>query len=255
MKKTIILSIILFTVLLSSCEYDNYDAPNLTFKGNIVYNGNKYVFDGNPSFGVITLVQKGFGKVDVGTNVRIDENGAFTQLIFPGDYWLTLANNPYPFEFKDFKSKGVGLGYDSIPMTINSDVVKDIEVTPYYQISNFALTLNGGNIVASFKIKKTPGTINAAPKVIRARCFLSTSTIVNSATTFSVQKINPIAITADSANIVMPNMSISTGSPSYRSMYVNNFRDYAYCRVALELLNTPNYYIFSETLKIEGLPQ
>lgn len=251
MKQIVFFSIILFTVILSSCEYDNYDAPNLTIKGNIVYNGNKYVFDGNPSFGVITLVQKGFGKIDAGTNVRIDENGAFTQLIFPGDYWLTLANNSYPFEFKEFKSKGVGLGYDSIPMTINSDVVKDIEVTPYFQISNFALSVSSGKIVANFKVKKTLGTINVAPKVIRARCFLSTSSLVNSATTFSSQVIKSIT---DSANVVIP-MSISTGTPSYRSMYVNNFRDYAYCRVALELNNTPNYYIFSETLKIEGLPQ
>jgi hypothetical protein len=251
MKKTVFLSIILFTVLLSSCEYDNYDAPSLTIKGNIMYNGNKYVFDGNPNIGVITLVQKGFGKIDVGTNVRIDENGAFTQLIFPGDYWLTLANNPYPFEFKDFHSLGTGLGYDSIPMNITSNVVKDIEVTPYYQISDFALSVSSGKIVANFKVKKTIGTINVAPKVIRARCFLSTSSIVNSATTFSAQVIKSIT---DSANVAI-SMNISTGAQSYRSMYVNNLRDYAYCRVALELNNTPKYYIFSETLKIEGLPQ
>lgn len=251
MKKILYFSIILFTTFLYSCEYDNYEAPTITFNGNLTYNGNKCVFDGNPGFGMLTLVQKGFGKVDPGTNVRISENGSFNQLIFPGDYWLTLANNPYPFEFKDFKSKGVGLGYDSIPMKITGNVTKDIEVTPFFQISNFTLSISSGNVVASFKVKKTTGTVSVVPRVIRARCFMSTSAIVNSSTTFSKQLIKSIP---DSANVSIP-MSISTGTPSYRSMYVNNFRDYAYCRVALELYGIPNYYLFSETLKVEGLPQ
>jgi len=251
MKKLVFLSIILFTVFLSSCEYDNYDAPSITFKGNLVNNGNKYLFDGNPSLGLITLIQKGFGKVDVGTNVRIDENGAYSQLLFPGEYWLTLANNQYPFEFKDFKSLGVGLGYDSIPMKITSNTVREIEVTPYYRISDFVLTVSSGNIVANFKVKKVTGTINAAPKVIRTRCFVSTSSIVNSSTLLSKSVIKSIT---DSANVSIP-VSISSGSSSYRQIYLNNHRDYAFCRVALELNGIPNYYIFSETLKIEGLPQ
>jgi len=251
MKKLIFLGMILFTVFLTSCEYDNYDAPNITFKGNLVYNGNKYLFDGNPSLGVLTLIQKGFGKIDVGTNVRIDENGAFSQLIFPGDYWLTLANNQYPFEFKDFHSLGAGLGYDTIPMTIKSNIVKDIEVIPYFEIKDFNLSVNGGNIIANFKVKKVAGTVNAAPKVVRTRCFVSTSSIVNSATTLSKSVIKSIT---DSATVSIP-VSISTGSSSYRQIYVNNFRDYAFCRVALELNGISNYYIFSETLKIEGLPQ
>ncbi|MEA4851639.1 MAG: DUF3823 domain-containing protein [Paludibacter sp.] len=251
MKKLIFFNIILFAVVFTSCEYDNYDAPSITFKGSLVYNGNNYLFDGNPSVGVITLIQKGFGKIDVGTNVRIDENGAFSQLIFPGDYWLTLANNQYPFEFKDFHSLGTGLGYDTIQMNIKKDIVKNIEVTPYFEIKDFNVSVDNGNIIANFKVKKVTGTVNATPKVIRTRCFVSTSSIVNSATTLSKSVIKSIT---DSATVSIP-VSISTGSTSYRQIYINNYRDYAFCRVALELNGIPNYYIFSETLKVEGLPQ
>jgi hypothetical protein len=251
MKKLIFIYIALFTVLLTSCEYDNYDAPNITFKGNLMYNGHKYLFDGNPSLSVLTLIQKGFGKVDVGTNVRIDENGAFSQLIFSGDYWFTLANNQYPFEFKDFNSLGVGLGYDTITMSITKSIVKDIEVIPYYEIKDFNLSVDGDNIIANFKVKKVEGTVNTAPKVVRTRCFVSTSSIVNSATTLSKSIIKSIS---DSATVSIP-VSITTGSTSYRQIYLNNFRDYAFCRVALELKGISNYYIFSETLKVEGLPQ
>jgi len=251
MKKIIFLNIILFAVLMVSCEYDNYDAPDITFKGNLTYNGSNYLFDGNPGLNVITFIQKGYGKVDVGTNVRIDESGAYSQLIFPGDYWLTLANNQYPFEFKDFKSLGVGLGYDTIPMKITGNTVRNIEVTPYFEIRDFKLSVSSGNIVANFKVKKIPGTTNPAPKVIRTRCFVSTSSIVNSATILSKSVIKSIT---DSATVTIP-VSISTGSTSYRQIYLNNNRDYAFCRVALELNGIPNYYIFSPTLKIEGLSQ
>ncbi len=41
---------------------------------------------------------------------------------------------------------------------------------------------------------------------------------------------------------------------TYQNGYVNNFRDYAFCRVAIELENIPNYYLFTEVKKIEGLP-
>lgn len=251
MKTIKIITITLLSVLLIACEYDNYDAPNVTFKGNLIYNGQNYLFDGNPNLRVITLIQKGFGKTDIGTNVRIDENGGFSQLLFPGDYWLTLANNTYPFEFKEFKSLGVGLGYDTIPMRITSNVAKHIEVIPYYEITNFSIDIESGNIVARFKVKKVEGTVAEAPKIIRARCFVSTSSLVNSATTLSksvIRTINP------ETEVVIP-VSISSGSSSYRQMYVNNFRSYAYCRVAIELKDIPNYYIFSETMKIENLPQ
>jgi len=250
MKKIIYLSFILFTMLLSSCEFDNYTTPGISFKGNLTYKGNNYLFDGNPGLGVLTLIQKGFGKIDAGTNVRINENGSFSQLIFPGDYWLTLANNPYPFEFKEFKTMGVGLGYDTIPMKISSNTVKNIEVTPYYQIKDFTATVVDGNIVTNFNVVKTDSTINVAPKVIRARCFVSTSSIVNSNTIFSKSIIKSIT---GNASVSIP-VSISTGTASYRQMYLNNFREYAYCRVALELNGIPNYYIFSETIKVEGLP-
>ena len=36
MKKIIIL--LLATILLTACEYDNYDAPSVTFSGQLLYN-------------------------------------------------------------------------------------------------------------------------------------------------------------------------------------------------------------------------
>ena len=250
MKNKLFISIlILFATILTSCEYDNYDAPSIMFKGNLTYNGEPFLYDGSSSRSVLSLVQKGYGKIDNGTTLRIDESGAFSQLIFPGDYWFTLSNNQYPFEFKKFKSLGTGLGYDSIQMNIKSNVKMDLEVLPYYTFKDFTAKVSDDslNIEVNFKIEKVIGTSKDAPRIVRSRCFVSTSTKVNSSTLCSKQRIG--GVTAGSnVKILVPIAS------SYRTIYINNFRDYAYCRVSIELDGIPNYYLFSETLKVEGLP-
>jgi hypothetical protein len=251
MNKIILLSLMLFTILCSSCEYDNYDAPALTLYGQLTYNGNHFLSDGNPDKGLLKVIQKGFGKQDGGTALRVDETGKFQQLLFSGEYWLTLDNNQYPFELKDIKSLGSGLGYDSIYIQLSSDLKRDFEVTPYYTVDNFTTSVEDGNIVMRFKVAKTSGTINPAPKVVRARAYINTATLVNSKTTFTTSK--DIIIT-DQGDVEL-SMSISNGDNSYRKAYTNNLRTYAFCRVAIELDNIPNYYLFSETKKVEGLPQ
>ena len=45
MKKIIIL--LLATILLTACEYDNYDAPSVTFSGQLLYNDKPFLCDGN----------------------------------------------------------------------------------------------------------------------------------------------------------------------------------------------------------------
>ncbi len=251
MKRILYFSFIILVIITSSCAYDNYKAPSLLLKGNLTYNGQNFLYDGNPDRGLLSVFQKGFGKVDIGTGISVNEDGSFQSLLFSGEYWLTPNNNQYPFEFKEYKSNGAGLGYDSLHINLNSDYEKNIEVTPYYTISNFTTTVKDGNIVMKFDVAKTSGTIEPAPKVVKVRCYVGTAAIVNSKTSFS--KAMDINIT-DTGTVDIP-VSISVGNDSYRKMYVNNFRDYAFCRVALELENIPNYYLFSDTKKIVGLPQ
>lgn len=250
MKNIKILSILLCVCLFFSCEYDNYDAPDLVFSGRLLSNGESFLYDGNPARPVLKLIQKGFGKVDDGTTVRIDENGTFQQLIFDGDYWLTLNNTKYPFELTDFNSLGAGLGYDSIYMPVSSSVKKDLEVKPYYQISNFTVNVEGDNIVLRADVAVNPDTREPAPRVIFARGYVSTSSKVNSQTTCTKSK-RAIITSTGSVEVSIP---IHHNVTAYREIYINNFRDYAFCRLALELDGISNYYLFSEIKKVEGVP-
>lgn len=247
MRKIVYLSLIFVALIFSSCEYDNYDAPSLTFNGKLKCNDKDVLFDGASGKGLLKVFQKGFGKVDVGTPIYVNGEGVFNQLLFAGEYWLTLDNHQYPFEFKQFKSLGNGLGYDSIYIDLKNSLNMDIEVLPYYSLQDFNVSLVDDKIVMKFKVEKNTTTTLPAPVIKKVRGYVGTSSIVNSETTCAVSMDVNVSENTELA-IEMP---IS----SYRASYVNNFRTYAYCRVAIELENIPEYYLFSDVIKIEDLPE
>ncbi len=243
MKKIIYISFVFITVLFASCEYDNYDAPSLEFKGKLTYNGENFLFDGNR--GLLKVYQSGFGKQDNGTEIRIDNNGEFKQLLYAGNYRLTPDNRRYPFEFKDFKPQAVG--YDSMHIDLKKNIEINFAVIPYYTLNNFTTTLEGENMVMRFRVSKVSGTDRPAPKIIRARCYVGTSVIVNSWNQCTTA-INVEISEQGEIEIAIP-------VSEYRSKYVNNFRTYAFCRAAIELENIPDYYLFTEIKKLEGIPE
>lgn len=234
---------------LVSCEYDNYEAPSYEFKGQLMMGGGEpFLFDANKT--LFKFYQSGFGKEDDGTNLNVDNNGNYKQLLFDDVYKLTLVNQALPFEMPDFPSKGAGLGYDSIPYRMTANVNQNFEVRPYYRLSNLKaeLSANGKNIVATFEVTKMTNTEKEAPRIKTVRLYLGTGIIVDSGT--ACQR---------STNVTDPDQttfSVQIPLAFYRDKkyYINNFRTYAYYRVAVELEGIPDYYLFSGIQRIEGLP-
>lgn len=241
-KNIVLSAFVMLGVIVTSCEYDNYEAPSYLFSGQLTCDGGSFQFDANKS--IFRLFQEGYGKVDQGIDIRTNNDGHFQQLLFNSQYKLTLANNPYPFEIEEFQSLGTGLGYDSIKYDITSNIIKNFEVKPYYKIKDFTLDFDGKNFIANFNIDKNSD--KAIPNVIRAYLFVGTSNIVNSGTLYSK------SVTVKANN--QTSARVSAQLSNYRKKYVNNFRDYAYCRVAIELEGVPDYYLFSEVKRIDGLP-
>ena len=250
MKKIPFLTIISLIVLITSCEYDNYDEPSVVFSGKLLYNGENFLFDGNPSRGVLKVIQKGFGKVDTGIGIKINEQGEFQQLLFPGEYWLTLNNNPYPFEFTDFESLGAGLGYDSIYMNLRKSVEMNFEVKPYFHISDFTAEVDGDNLLLRCNVSINTDTREPAPRVVFARGYAGTGIIVNG-NSACARAVRAIITDNGTVEVTLP---IFDGVTAYRQVYTNNFRDYAYCRISLELEGITNYYLFSNIVKVENVP-
>ncbi|NLK48887.1 MAG: hypothetical protein BWY08_00627 [Bacteroidetes bacterium ADurb.Bin174] len=250
MKQINYIVFIVSVMFLISCEYDNYDGPSVKFTGSLITaSGDPFFYDGNPGRGLIKVIQKGFGKTDGGTNVRVDERGNYAQLLFPGEYWLTLENNPYPFEVENINSLGAGLGYDSIKIDLKSDLKMDFKVTPYYLLTDFTAKVENNNIVLNCNVTKNPDAPATAPKVTFGRGYVSTTSIVNGGTLLTRTK-RAVITDSGSFEVVIPIFGVN----SFREIYTNNFKESAYCRVSVELEGIPSYYLFSNITKIENVP-
>ena len=63
-KSIIAATFVILGFTMTSCEYDNYDAPSYVFSGQLKCDGENFPFDSNR--GLLRVFQKGYGKVDGG---------------------------------------------------------------------------------------------------------------------------------------------------------------------------------------------
>lgn len=255
MKKLNIFFAFCLALCLTACEYDNYDGPECRFTGHVTYRGKPYVFDGNK--GVLKAVQKGFGKNDGGTSIRINEDGTFAQLLFAGDYYLTLDNRQYPFQFADFNSLGAGIGYDTIPIHLTGNTERDFEVIPYYLIDSVGfdpLDEESTELKVTVRIRRNPDEClpETLPMVTRVFTYVGINQHVNSATTLS-KASRPLKVSDE----VTVSMRVDLSKYRDATYYVNNYRDYLYFRVAVELDATyvaSGYYLLSDLYRVDNVP-
>jgi len=243
-RKNTSLLVLLAMFLLNACNYDNYDPPQVLFSGELKYGDTPLQFDGYAEgeglSKIIELYQQGFGKAGVPISAAVNAEGNFRQQIFPGDYQITVKNTPYPFTFDNWEKTASG-AYDTLKVNIKNDYSLAIPVTPYFTIEDLETEVSGTNLVARFRIKR----IQEGANLVRAKLFVNTSSIVNSATPASAE----IAVTDISEPI-----SVSFSIPNYRTRYTNNFRTYAFMRIALETDKSPTYFLWSPVYKIENIP-
>ena len=236
----------------AACEYDNYEGPEYYLKGNLFYGDSNIVFDSNVS--ILKACQKGYGKTDGGQSIRISDDGTFSQLFFEGDYWLTLANNQYPYMFPDFPSLGNGLGYDSVYMHIDDDQQINFECIPYYvfdEITYTPLDENSTTLDVTFTFRRNddPRLPEDLPYVKRTFLYAGINQHVNTGTTLSKGSA-PMKITTEKTVTIKLDLS------KYRSStyYPNNYRDYLYFRIGLQIDGLDGYYLLSKLVRVDNVP-
>ena len=109
--------------------------------------------------------------------------------------------------------------------------------------------LEGINIVAKFKGEESFGTSKPAPRIVKARIYLGINHFVNSKSPVVAEQEVDANFSGDGE------LTVSIDAIKYRTGYKENYRDNAFYRVALELENIPDYYLFSETKEITGIPE
>ncbi len=144
MKKLFLLLVPALAFAMTSCEIDNYEAPNAEVHGFFVDSKDgSYVGTDIENGNQITVYEQGFASESAQT-WRVTNTGEYTnKMVFAATYRVAFSNtNFYPYtgdeEWVVKKGKNE----------------RNFEVTPFLRVVNPQITKNGSVITATFKIEK-----------------------------------------------------------------------------------------------------
>lgn len=230
-------------VCFSACEKDNYDEPQSSLIGQLTYKGKPFQCNGNigAESELFQLYQDGFGKTG-SINVRVNEEGSFSALLFDGEYKMCIKDQQFPFVWDEWPMKDDGKP-DTLYFTLNGGKEMEIKVTPYFELNDVKAEVDNSvtNIVASLKIDE----IISGAMVKKVYMYVSTAVLVDKGT--------PSNVSMDIADI---SQSITLTYPiqKYKDDYINNFRPYAFVRLAVET-DKSSEFLWSKVYKVEGIPE
>jgi len=136
------------SLFLASCsEYDNFDAPEVTLTGKVVYQGKAIsVRNNGPQ---LELWQDGY-PLRSAITVYMNQDGSFSAKLFAGQYKLVRrADAPW-----------LQQATDTIRVNLTGNTNIDVPVTPYFTITNETFQKSGNTINASFVVNKVVQTAN-----------------------------------------------------------------------------------------------
>ena len=136
-----IFSVILLLVLFSGCGKDNFDAPESKLVGRVTYQGQALNLRGTGE--AVQLHQDGYEKNDP-ISVFVGQDGTFSALLFDGEYRLTTRDGNGPWVNN----------HESVTVNLKGHTEVNLEVTPYFMISNEQLSVTGSAMNASFMINR-----------------------------------------------------------------------------------------------------
>lgn len=142
-----ILSIIIIVFAMSSCGLDNYDAPKSQLRGKITYNGEAVGLRGTGEAVQLQLYQDGYQLRDH-ISVYVGQDGTFEALLFDGEYKLVTRNQNGPW----VNSR------DTMTVNVKGFTEIELNVTPFFTISNENISLNGSVLNASFTVNQIVNT-------------------------------------------------------------------------------------------------
>ena len=135
-----IFSVILLLVLFSGCGKDNFDAPESKLVGRVTYQGQALNLRGTGEAVQLQLYQDGYEPI----SVFVGQDGTFSALLFDGEYRLTTRDGNGPWVNN----------HESVTVNLKGHTEVNLEVTPYFMISNEQLSVTGSAMNASFMINR-----------------------------------------------------------------------------------------------------
>lgn len=225
MKKYIILFLFILGVVFTSCEYDNYDEPKATLRGQVVYDGTPVsVRTNGPQF---ELFQDGYDK-EGSIPVYVAYDGTYSASVFSGEYKLVRkAGAPWEDQNKD-----------TLLVKVSGTTEYDVPVIPYFVIRDESFKVENNSIKATFTIDQ----ISNKTEIDAVRFYVGRSILTD-------QQKNEYRVSG--------NMSeIKIGEEATMVADIANFpeilqkSDYVYVRVAVRSKATSEYF-YTQPQKVE----
>jgi hypothetical protein len=218
-------------LILTSCDYDNYDEPQLTLEGTLVYNGDPIGVSYNDVY--MELWEQGWQRLG-SVNVAIDQDGSFSSRLFAGDYKLIIPGNQGPFR----KISNPASGNDTIPINLKGNLQMDIEVLPYYMIRSLSITGGSDRVEATFDLEKVITDANARD-VQEVFLYVSKTAFVDGRTSIADAHLAGADL-ADLSNINL-SLDVPERVPT---------QDYAFARVGVRIQGVEDM-IFSDIVRVD----
>lgn len=222
--------IIALLLTATGCKKDNYAAPSVTLKGHLTYKGDVInVQDNQVPF---ELYQPGFGKTGA-IKGTFQQDGAYSTLLFSGNYKFTIPANQGPFMWKELSAGK----RDTLAIALTGNQTLDIEVTPYYMVRNAKITGASNKVTALFNIEKII-TGADAKDIERVNLYINKTQFVSGDDQIGKAELAGSAITSLS-NITM-NVDVTPISPT---------QNYVFARVGIKISGVEDM-IFSPLVKV-----
>lgn len=139
MRYLLIASLLLF--ILAGCKKDNYEKPRSMLTGRVLYDKNNI---GVRSNGVqLELWQHGFANFSK-IAVYVAQDGTFSSQLFDGEYKLVLRQGNGPWVDNA----------DSLDVRVHGTTTVDVQVNPYFILSNTSFTKNGDQLTVTTTVTK-----------------------------------------------------------------------------------------------------
>ena len=251
-KINYLVTILSILLLLSACEFDNFNEPATEFTGRLKFGEENLNTKQGTLFRLFQYEEDGYiAAKDRPISINIDQEGNFSALLFPGRYKLTVNENGGVFNVYDWidfpKSENDGL--DTVYFTLDGKKTLDFEVIPYYKINNLQAFFRNDSIISTFTIQKlTDRTETAIVGFRRISMYLSPTMHVNNDTQMEVFR--------STATVDTPiEMQAHLRDYYNNTHYINNYRNYVYVRIGVSLRISAQDFIFSKIIKVEGIPQ
>ena len=128
---------------LLSCGKDNYNEPNATLSGKVLFDGKPVGVRGSNNSVRLQLWQNGYA-LRTPIDVYVTQDGSFSAKLFDGQYQLITVSGNGPWIHNT----------DTLHVNIKGNTQQDVHVKPYYTLENIKYQLTGNKLNATFQLNK-----------------------------------------------------------------------------------------------------